>query len=74
MPELYQLLGCGAAIQAVERKGINLGVALQVLLGIRGRRWEKIPSIAGLMNEYWVRPSEQETPVSAKLVDEGCCW
>jgi hypothetical protein len=75
------LLGCGAyglplgaAIKAAGRQAIHLGGALQVLFGIRGRRWEKIPSIAGLMNEYWVRPSEQETPVSAKLVDEGCYW
>jgi hypothetical protein len=75
------LLGCGAyglplgaAIKAAGRQAIHLGGALQVLFGIRGRRWEQIPSIAGLMNEYWVRPSEQETPVSAKLVDEGCYW
>ena len=53
---------------------IDLGGALQVLFGIRGRRWEQIASIAALMNESWVRPSEQEMPVSAKLVDEGCCW
>jgi hypothetical protein len=75
------LLGCGAyglplgaAIKAAGRQAIHLGGALQVLFGIRGRRWEQNPSIAGLMNEYWVRPSEQETPVSAKLVDEGCYW
>ena len=75
------LLGCGAyglplgaSIKAAGRQAIHLGGALQVLFGIRGRRWEQIPSIAALMNDSWVRPSDQETPVSASRVDEGCYW
>jgi hypothetical protein len=75
------LLGCGAyglplgaSIKAAGRQAIHLGGALQMLFGIRGRRWEKIPSMAALMNESWVRPSDQETPVSASSVDEGCYW
>jgi hypothetical protein len=75
------LLGCGAyglplgaAIKDSGKQAIHLGGALQVLFGIRGRRWEKIPAIAALMNDHWVRPSDQETPVSAALVDEGCYW
>lgn len=75
------LLGCGAyglplgaAIKASGRQAIHLGGALQVLFGIRGRRWEQIPAIAALMNPSWVRPSQAETPVSAGLVDEGCYW
>ena len=75
------LLGCGAyglplgaSIKAAGRQAIHLGGALQVLFGIRGRRWENIPSIAVLMNGSWVRPSDQETPVSASRVDEGCYW
>lgn len=75
------LLGCGAyglplgaSIKAAGRQAIHLGGALQVLFGIRGRRWEKIPTIDALMNDCWVRPSDMETPVSASLVDEGCYW
>lgn len=75
------MIGCivswfspGASIKAVGKQAIHLGGALQVLFGIRGRRWQQIPSTAGLINEYLVRPSEQETPVSAKPVDEGCYW
>jgi hypothetical protein len=64
----------GAAITAAGKQAIHLGDALQVLFRIRGCRWEEIPSMAALMNEYWVRPSEQEMPVSAKLVDDGCRW
>jgi hypothetical protein len=75
------LLGCGAyglplgaAIKAAGKQAIHLGGALQVLFGIRGRRWEKIPSIASLMNEQWVRASKEETPISASLVDQACYW
>ena len=75
------LLGCGAyglplaaAIKRSGRQAIHLGGALQVLFGIRGRRWEQIPKIATLMNDHWIRPSEAETPASAVRVDEGCYW
>jgi hypothetical protein len=75
------LLGCGAyglplgaAIKASGRQAIHLGGALQVMFGIRGRRWEQLPEISALMNDGWVRPTQQETPVSASLVDEGCYW
>lgn len=75
------LLGCGAyglplgaAIKVSGRQAIHLGGALQVLFGIRGRRWEEIPAIAAMMKECWIRPSPQETPDSALLVDGGCYW
>jgi hypothetical protein len=75
------LLGCGgyglplgAAIKNSGRQAIHLGGALQVLFGIRGRRWDHLPGIAALMNDSWVRPSQDETPESALLVDEGCYW
>lgn len=75
------LLGCGAyglplgaVIKRAGRQAIHLGGALQVLFGIRGRRWEQIGSVASLMNEHWIRPSSHETPESALLVDEGCYW
>jgi hypothetical protein len=75
------LLGCGAyglplgaAIKAAGRKAIHLGGALQVLFGIRGRRWENIPTIAAMMNEHWIRASQAETPVSASLVEGACYW
>lgn len=75
------LLGCGAyglplgaAIKASGRQAIHLGGALQVLFGIRGRRWEAMPEIAALMNDAWVRPSLGETPSSASFVEQACYW
>lgn len=75
------LLGCGAyglplgaAIKAAGKQAIHLGGALQVLFGIRGRRWEQMPAMAAMMNEHWIRASQAETPVSASRVDEACYW
>ena len=75
------LIGCGAyglplsaAIKAQGRQSIHLGGSLQLLFGIRGRRWEAMPQYAALMNDSWVRPSPDETPVAANKVDGGCYW
>ncbi|MEI6828779.1 MAG: hypothetical protein WCK64_02860 [Synechococcaceae cyanobacterium ELA445] len=75
------LLGCGAyglplaaAIKAMGRPVVHLGGALQLLFGIRGRRWETMPRFAALMNSSWVRPSPEETPIGAAQVDGGCYW
>ena len=75
------LLGCGAyglplgaAIKRNGRKAIHLGGSLQILFGIRGRRWDALPLFQPLWNDAWVRPSALETPQSAKSVDSGCYW
>jgi len=75
------LVGCGAyglplsaAIKAMGRPALQLGGALQLLFGIRGRRWEVMPPFAALMNEHWVRPLPEETPMAANQVDGGCYW
>ena len=75
------LVGCGAyglplaaEIKAMGCPALHLGGALQLLFGIRGRRWEAMPPFAALMNEYWVRPLPDETPRAAKNVDGGCYW
>ena len=85
------LIGCGAygfpLAAHAKRKGkkaIHLGGALQLLFGIKGRRWEaedyaakwQLPQDAylSLFNEYWVRPSKNETPSTALKVEGGCYW
>jgi hypothetical protein len=75
------LLGCGAyglplaaAIKQMQRPALHLGGALQLLFGIRGRRWQAMPRYAALMNEFWVRPLPRETPAAAAGVDGGCYW
>lgn len=75
------LLGCGGLAMPLahrlKKKGviaIVLGGAIQVLFGIKGRRWEKHDVISGFWNAAWVWPSIEETPNAADRVEGGCYW
>ncbi len=86
------LIGCGAygfplAAHAKKqgKKAIHLGGSLQLLFGIKGKRWESpyygvkewgipIGSYTALINEYWVHPSEDEKPTNAQEVENACYW
>lgn len=75
------LLGCGpfgvpltAHIKETGRQAIYIGGALQILFGIRGNRWDGIPEVARLYNEYWVRPGDDNKPQSTKDLDDNCYW
>jgi len=75
------LIGCGAYgfplaahVKRMGRVGIHLGGATQVLFGIRGRRWEAHPVVGLHINEHWVRPSAEETPARADLIENACYW
>lgn len=67
------------------KKAVHLGGSLQLLFGIKGRRWEDpyygvkewgIPygSYSSLINEYWVRADKNEKPQNAMQVESGCYW
>lgn len=85
------LIGCGAygfplAAHAKRRgkKAVHLGGALQLLFGIKGKRWEAIDyaqkwslpkdAYLSLFNENWTSPGEKERPKNAKDVEGGCYW
>ncbi len=75
------LLGCGGLAMILGRrlkeKGkicIVLGGAIQVLFGIRGKRWAHHSIISSFWNDAWVWPSEEETPGGAKEVEGACYW
>jgi len=75
------LIGCGAyglplaaAIKRSGRQAIHLGGALQVLFGIRGRRWDALPQFQQLFTPGWCRPNAEEVPISAENVEGGCYW
>ncbi len=75
------LLGCGAyglplaaALRREGRQVIHLGGALQLLFGIRGRRWDDDPQIKRLITSDWIRPSAAETPHAAAGIEGGCYW
>jgi hypothetical protein len=75
------LIGCGGLgmIIAAElkKRGISalvLGGAIQVLFGIKGRRWVNHSVISGFWNDAWVWPANDEIPRGAVLVEGGCYW
>ena len=53
---------------------IHLGGGLQILFGIKGKRWDNHEVISTFYNEHWVRPSKEETPELSTLVENGCYW
>ena len=79
------LIGAGAYgfplaahVKRSGKKAFHIGGSLQLLFGIRGKRWEKdyhhTYSYAGLINEHWVRPGSNEKPANANVVENGCYW
>jgi hypothetical protein len=80
------LIGCGAyglpLAAHAKRKGkigFHLGGSLQLLFGISGNRWENPDynpnyNFSLLMNEYWVKPRNEEKPKDASKVENSCYW
>ena len=86
------LIGAGAYgfplavhVKRMGKKAIHMGGSLQLLFGIRGKRWEDptygtkewgIPygSYSSLMNEHWIRPGESVKPLGADKVEGNCYW
>ncbi len=80
------LIGCGAygfpLAAHVKRKGkkaLHIGGSLQLLFGIRGKRWEDanynpIYNYAELINKHWVKPGNEEKPKGASTVEGACYW
>ncbi|MBU3200972.1 hypothetical protein LL037_12910 [Clostridium estertheticum] len=61
-------------VKSIGKKAIHLAGATQILFGIKGKRWDKHDFISKLYNEYWVRPSEDETPQNSIKVEGGSYW
>jgi len=78
------IIGCGAYgfplasfVKDQGKKAVHLGGATQLLFGIKGRRWEieyDKNYLSKFCYEHWVRPSEEETPINNKIVENGCYW
>lgn len=90
------ILGCGAYglplaahIKRMGKKSFHIGGGLQLLFGIKGKRWddpkygvEEFREYSGLMdesycslyNDYWIRPLKIDTPTTALKVDGATYW
>lgn len=67
----YGIPICGFIYNELQRSAIYMGGALQIIFGIMGGRWEYTNKF---INEYWVRPSEEERPPNYKSIEGGCYW
>lgn len=61
-------------VKRIGKSAIHMGGALQILFGIKGKRWDDHAPTAALYNEHWVRPNENEIVKNAKIVEGGCYW
>ena len=90
------ILGCGAYglplaahVKRIGKKSFHIGGGLQLLFGIKGKRWDNpnygvnefknhiglmSHSYASLYNEYWTKPLQTDTPKSAIKVDGATYW
>lgn len=86
------LIGCGAYgfplaahVKRMGKKAVHMGGSLQLLFGIRGKRWEVYDphyeqpgnvfiDYYNLPNEHWVRPNEDEKPQNRAKVEDSCYW
>ena len=75
------LIGCGAYgfplsahVKRLNKQAIHLGGALQLLFGIKGKRWENNPGIQNLVNSHWIYPLQEDTPQGIQKVENGCYW
>ena len=72
------IIGCGAYgfnlaahIKRMGKIAIHLGGSVQILFGIKGRRWENIPLINQMFNSYWIRPLDSEKPQAIINAEDG---
>lgn len=75
------LIGCGGMGMIIagilKQKGIVcivMGGAIQVLFGIKGKRWVSHDVISKFWNDSWVWPAQEETPKGAAKIEGSCYW
>jgi len=75
------IIGCGGLgmiiggrLKALGISAVVMGGAIQVLFGIKGRRWEKHEVISKFWGPSWVWPKESETPRGSFQIEGGCYW
>ena len=67
-------LPLAAFIKDLGKCAVHMGGSLQILFGIKGKRWDEHPPTAALYNEHWVRPALEEIVPKADIVEGGCYW
>ena len=75
------LIGCGAyglplaaKVKEAGKIGVHMGGDLQMLFGIRGKRWDDREKAQKWFNDSWVRPSEEYKVSGYDSIEGGCYW
>ena len=63
-----------AHVKDMGKQAIHIASNLQILFGIRGKRWDDWSEWAVHFNEHWCYPSESETPKRKDAVEGGSYW
>ena len=50
---------------------IHLGGSVQILFGIKGKRWDGMKEFKKLYNKHWIYPTLEKV---YKDVEDGCYW
>jgi hypothetical protein len=73
------LIGCGAYgfplaahVKEIGKQSIHVGGSLQLLFGIKGKRWEEVEKIK--FPKDWICPLSEDTPNKNKEIEGGCYW
>lgn len=67
-------LPLAAYVKSMGKQAIHIASNLQVLFGIRGRRWDNWSEWKPYFNENWAYPSDDETPKGKNFVEGGSYW
>ena len=75
------LIGCGAYgfplaayVKEIGKSAIHTAGSTQIIFGILGKRWENKEYLTHFINDYWIRPSEDEIVKGNNMVEGGCYW
>lgn len=75
------LIGCGGLgmiighrLKELGKVCIVMGGAIQVLFGIKGKRWETHSVISRFWNPTWKYPPLERVPLGADKIEGGCYW
>ncbi len=76
------LIGAGAYgmplaahIKRMGKKAVHMGGATQLLFGIKGGRWDRLPAYAQtLYNDAWSRPLPEDRLPNCETIENGCYW
>jgi hypothetical protein len=71
----FSLPLCSFVREELGRSAVHLGGGLQLLFGIKGRRWKvQTPMISRLFNDSWIHPLPDETPRARWKIEGGAYW